>query len=213
MSLSAEWTSRAGDVDLAAEAPLPTRHGEFRTIVFRHRHDPQKEHVALVKGDVRGDQVLTRIHSECLTGEVLGSLKCDCAPQLEGALERIAALGRGLVVYLRQEGRGIGLANKVRAYALQARGFDTVDANLALHLPEDARRYDAAAALLERLGVSGVRLLTNNPEKVRALSALGIPVRERVPHVVDAHPLAQAYLETKRLRMQHALPQNLGDPS
>ena len=213
MTLSPDWSAKTPELELAAEAPLPTRHGEFRTIVFRHGNDPHKEHVALVKGDVRGDQVLTRIHSECLTGEVLGSLKCDCAPQLDGALARIAEVGRGVVVYLRQEGRGIGLANKVRAYALQARGLDTVDANLALHLPEDARRYDAAAALLERLGVTGVRLLTNNPDKVRALAVLGIPVRERLAHVVDAHPLAHAYLETKRLRMQHALPLNLGDPS
>jgi GTP cyclohydrolase II len=213
VSVSAGWSPSTVELDLAAEAPLPTRHGEFRTIVFRHESEPVKEHVALVRGDVQGDDVLVRVHSECLTGEVLQSLKCDCAPQLDAALARIAAEGRGVLVYLRQEGRGIGLANKVRAYALQARGLDTVDANLALSLPEDARRYDAAAALLSKLGVTGVRLLTNNPEKVRALAALGIPVRERLAHVVESHPLARGYLETKRQRMQHALPLNLGDPS
>jgi GTP cyclohydrolase II len=213
MSVTPACSPAAVELDFAAEAPLPTRHGEFRTIVFRHAHDPHKEHVALVKGDVRGDEVLARIHSECLTGEVLGSLKCDCAPQLDRALSLIATAGRGVVVYLRQEGRGIGLANKVRAYALQARGLDTVDANLALHLPEDARRYDAAAALLRQLGVKSVRLLTNNPEKVRALAALGVPVRERVAHVVASHPLAHSYLETKRLRMQHELPLTRGDAS
>ncbi len=147
-----------------------------------------------------------RVHSECLTSEVFGSLKCDCAAQLERALSRIAAEGRGVCVYLRQEGRGIGLANKIRAYALQGRGLDTVDANRALRLPDDARRYDAAADLLELLGVRSVRLLTNNPEKVSALTALGVRVVERLSHVVPSHPLSKAYLETKRTRMQHALP-------
>ena len=200
-------------ITVLAEAPLPTRHGEFRTLVFASPDDPTREHVALVRGSVEGDQVLTRVHSECLTGEILGSLKCDCAAQLDRALELIARAERGVLVYLRQEGRGIGLANKVRAYALQARGFDTVDANLALALPEDARRYDAAAALLRTLGVAGVRLLTNNPDKVSALEGLGVPVRERVPHVVDAHPLSHGYLETKRRRMQHLLPLRSGEPA
>jgi len=201
------------DIAILAEAPLPTRHGEFRTLVFVSPDDPNREHVALVRGDVGGDHVLSRVHSECLTGEILGSLKCDCAPQLERSLELIARAERGVLVYLRQEGRGIGLANKVRAYALQARGFDTVDANLALSLPEDARRYELAAALLRTLGVAGVRLLTNNPAKVRALEALGLPVRERLPLVVEAHPLSHAYLETKRRRMHHLLPLLSGDAS
>jgi GTP cyclohydrolase II len=200
-----------GGVELVAEAPLPTRHGEFRTCVFSERGGGAHEHVALVRGDVAGEDVLVRVHSECLTGEILGSLKCDCAPQLDAALARIAQEGAGVLVYLRQEGRGIGLANKVRAYALQARGFDTVDANLALDLPEDARRYDAAAQILRYLGVDSVRLLTNNPLKVDALNALGVPVRHRLAHVVDAHPLSHGYLETKRSRMQHLLPSNLGD--
>jgi GTP cyclohydrolase II len=193
-------------VHLMADAPLPTRHGEFRTLVFAEPETGVSDHVALVRGDVRGEDTLVRVHSECLTGEIFGSLKCDCAPQLDHALARIALAGRGVLVYLRQEGRGIGLANKVRAYALQARGYDTVDANLALELPEDAREYGAAAAILEHLGVESVRLMTNNPHKVEALAALGIPVRERLPHVVLADPLCRAYLETKRRRMSHVLP-------
>jgi GTP cyclohydrolase II len=198
-------------VELLAEAPLPTRHGDFRTLVFVDPALPNVEHVALVRGEVARNDVLCRVHSECLTGEILGSLKCDCAPQLDRALERIARDGSGVLVYLRQEGRGIGLANKVRAYALQARGFDTVDANLALELPEDARRYDVAAGVLRHLGVASVRLLTNNPHKVEALVGLGISVRERVSHVVSAHPLSHAYLSTKRRRMQHLLPTNPGE--
>ena len=134
---------------LLAEAMVPTRHGLFRFVVFRHAEDPTKEHVAIVSGDVTGDDVLVRVHSECMTGEVFGSLKCDCAAQLEHALDAIGQAGRGVVIYLRQEGRSIGLANKIRAYALQAGGADTVDANRALGLPDDARRYDAAAAILD----------------------------------------------------------------
>jgi GTP cyclohydrolase II len=197
---------RPDDIVFTGEALLPTRHGEFRTLVFHEARDPSKEHVAVIRGDVTGTGVLVRIHSECLTGEVLGSLKCDCGAQLERALESVALAGRGLVVYLRQEGRGIGLGNKLRAYALQAQGLDTVEANLALDLPEDARTYDAAAALLRELGVGSVRLMTNNPRKVRGLEALGVPVVERVPHVVFSHPLSHGYLETKRTRMEHVLP-------
>jgi GTP cyclohydrolase II len=189
-----------------AEASLPTRHGSFRCIVFRHPAEPRKEHVALVRGDVSGEGVLARIHSECLTSEVFGSLRCDCAAQLDLALARVADEDRGVVVYLRQEGRDIGLANKIRAYALQARGLDTVDANRALGLPDDARTYGAASGMFSALGVRSVRLMTNNPEKVRALRSLGIRVAARVPHVVAAHTESAAYLETKRFRMNHALP-------
>jgi GTP cyclohydrolase II len=198
-------------LEFAAEAPIPTRHGAFRTCVFVEPDAPSREHVALVLGDVARSDVLCRVHSECLTGEILGSLKCDCASQLDLALARIAHEGSGVLVYLRQEGRGIGLANKVRAYALQARGFDTVEANLALELPEDARCYDAAAGILGLLGVESVRLLTNNPLKVQALVSLGIPVTERLPHVVAAHPLSHAYLATKRCKLQHLLPTNPGE--
>jgi GTP cyclohydrolase II len=191
---------------MLAEAPLPTRHGSLRCVVFALAHAPAQQHVALIAGDVQGDDVLVRVHSECLTSEAFGSLKCDCREQLDGALSRIGELGRGVVVYLRQEGRGIGLANKVRAYALQACGLDTVDANRALGLPDDARSYDAAALVLKELGVSSVRLLSNNPEKVTALDALGVTVTERVPLVISARAESAAYLEAKRTRMQHALP-------
>jgi len=194
---------------LDAESTIPTWHGDFRCVVFRHRSEPEKEHVALIHGDVEGSDVLVRVHSECLTGEAFGSLKCDCALQLDLALARIGREGRGLVVYLRQEGRDIGLTNKIRAYALQSRGFDTVDANRALDLPVDARRYDAAAALLRRLKVDGIRLMTNNPDKLLALRNLGVSVRERVPHVVFSYPESAAYLDTKRRRMHHALPPEL----
>src|SRR5262249_44509033 len=149
-----------------AETDLPTRWGVFRISVVRWGAELDKEHVALQMGDIRGADVLVRVHSECMTSEVLGSLKCDCAEQLDSALHRIARTRRGLLIYLRQEGRGIGLSNKIRAYALQARGLDTVDANRALGLPDDARRYDAAAAVLSHFGVRSIRLMTNNPAKV-----------------------------------------------
>lgn len=188
---------------LEAEATVPTRHGAMRLIVFRWGQE--RDHVAIVSGDPAGEDILVRVHSECMTSEVFGSLKCDCAQQLDCAMAAIAAEGCGVVVYLRQEGRGIGLANKIRAYALQERGADTVDANRALGLPDDARRYDAAAGLLEALGVRSVRLLTNNPAKVRALTALGVTVCSRVPIRVRAHALAQDYLRTKAARMHHEI--------
>jgi GTP cyclohydrolase II len=192
-----------------AEAVVPTRHGVLRMAVFRERDDPAREHVALIAGDVRADDVLVRVHSECMTSEVFGSLKCDCAEQLEIALGSIVRESPGVVLYMRQEGRSIGLANKIRAYALQARGLDTVDANRALGLPDDARRYDGAAAMLAHLGVRSVRLLTNNPDKVDALRRLGVDVRGREPIVVDPNPTSLAYLEAKRQRMRHHLPDHL----
>ena len=194
---------------LVASATIPTRHGQFETLVFHALDDDDevKEHVALVRGHVEGATDLpVRIHSECLTSEVFGSLKCDCKDQLEAALGEIARRGAGAVLYLRQEGRGIGLANKIRAYALQSRGHDTVDANRLLGLPDDARRYDVARDMLEHLGVASVRLMTNNPEKVRALEALGVDVTGRLPLVVPANPHSVGYLQTKRARMAHALP-------
>ncbi|MEW5848007.1 MAG: GTP cyclohydrolase II [Myxococcota bacterium] len=199
-------TPEASDVEIAAEAPLPTRHGNFRMIVFRHVLEPHLEQVVMALGDLRGDDVLVRVHSECMTSEVFGSLKCDCADQLERALQQVAQEGRGAVIYLRQEGRGIGLANKVRAYALQARGVDTVDANRVLGLPDDARRYDAAAAVLRELGVRSIRLMTNNPSKVDALRELGVEVRGRVPVLVALNPLSHAYVAAKRDRMNHLIP-------
>jgi GTP cyclohydrolase II len=195
-----------------AEAPLPTAYGEFRVIVFRYR-DPDAhpglsdEHLALVMGDVGdGEPVPVRVHSECLTSEVLGSLKCDCKEQLETAQATIGRCGRGVVLYLRQEGRGIGLANKIRAYALQAEGADTVEANERLHLPVDARQYDVAAAILRHLGVASVSLMTNNPEKIESLGRLGIPVVARIPVHIPVNQHSEGYLKVKRDRMRHELP-------
>ncbi len=195
-----------------AEAPIPTRHGLFEMHVFRWddgmaRYGLSNEHLALVVGDVRGRrQVPVRVHSECLTSEVFGSLKCDCREQLERAQAEIAKRGVGVVLYLRQEGRGIGLANKIRAYALQAAGADTVEANELLHLPVDARQYDVAAEMLAALGVSSVQLMTNNPEKVIQLQRLGVKVEGRIPTVIAPNPFSARYLEVKRRRMQHDLP-------
>ena len=161
----------------------------------------------MVMGDVKGKRhVPVRVHSECLTSEVFGSLKCDCREQLERAQSEIAKRGFGVLLYLRQEGRGIGLANKVKAYALQAEGADTIEANELLHLPVDARSYDVAAAMLRELGVESVELLTNNPEKVNALTRLGITVEKRVPVLIAANPFSASYLEVKRRRMAHDLP-------
>jgi GTP cyclohydrolase II len=197
-----------------ARAPIPTRFGHFELRVYRW-DDPDahpalsREHCALVMGDLAGrSDVPVRVHSECLTSEVLGSLKCDCRGQLERAQADIARRGYGAVLYLRQEGRGIGLANKVRAYALQANGADTVEANEQLHLPVDARSYDVAAAMLKELGVASVELMTNNPAKVEALSRLGVQIARRLPVLVPATPFSAGYLETKRRVMQHHLPSN-----
>ena len=191
-----------------AASPLPTRHGTFTTHVFAEQTDDgfEKEHVVLVYGDIAGDDVPVRVHSECMTSEVFGSLKCDCKEQLEHALAEIARRGFGAVIYLRQEGRGIGLANKIRAYELQAKGHDTVDANRMLGLPDDARKYDVAADLLQHFGVESVILLTNNPEKVSGLRALGVDVKGRIPVIVPANPFSAGYLEAKRTRMRHELP-------
>jgi GTP cyclohydrolase II len=194
-----------------ASAELPTRFGLFETHVFRTTEpgdgDCFKEHVALVYGDIRGQAALpVRIHSECMTSEVFGSLKCDCKEQLDHAFSEIARRGAGAVLYLRQEGRGIGLANKIRAYELQAQGHDTVDANRLLGLPDDAREYHAAAHMLEHFDVKSVLVMTNNPAKVSALAALGVAVDGRIPVIVPPNPFSRQYLETKRARMAHELP-------
>lgn len=185
---------------------LPTAWGEFE---LHGMIDPSTghEHAALSMGPIAdGMPVLTRVHSECLTGDTLFSLKCDCGPQLQGGLRAIAAEGRGVLLYLRQEGRGIGLVNKIRAYALQQAGADTVEANRLLGLPDDARDYAVAAALLDKLGVRAVKLLTNNPAKVEALQALGIEVAERVPLRTPSNRHNRAYLQTKTERMGHWRP-------
>ncbi|WP_205229601.1 GTP cyclohydrolase II [Azospira oryzae] len=193
-------------VALVASCELPTPWAVFRLHGFQETASG-KEHLALTLGQV-GDGVpaLTRLHSECLTGDGLFSLRCDCGPQLEAALAAIAKEGRGVLLYLRQEGRGIGLLDKLRAYALQDQGLDTVDANRALGLPDDARDYGVAAAMLNTLGVPAVCLMTNNPAKVSALTARGVNVTERVPHVAGRGPRNQDYLETKAARMGHLLP-------
>ena len=200
---------------LVASAKIPTRHGQFDTHVFSSQDESGdvKEHVALVYGDIRGrSDVPVRMHSECITSEVFGSLKCDCKDQLEAALAEVASRGAGAVLYLRQEGRGIGLANKIRAYALQSKGADTVDANRLLGLPDDARRYDVARDMLAHFDVKSVRLMTNNPEKVKALEALGVTVTGRLPVIIEANPHSVAYLQTKRSRMAHALPERFELP-
>ncbi|MCB9659747.1 MAG: GTP cyclohydrolase II [Sandaracinaceae bacterium] len=188
-----------------ADAQLPTEYGELRCVVFADKATGL-EHVALYTGDIAESAgLLTRVHSECLTGEVFHSLKCDCREQLDLALRRVGDAGQGLVLYLRQEGRGIGLGNKIRAYAKQDEGYDTVDANRVLGFDDDLRRYDIAAAMLADLGVRSVRLMTNNPEKVSGLEAEGVMVTERVDHVVEAHEHNRDYLATKRARMGHLL--------
>jgi 3,4-dihydroxy 2-butanone 4-phosphate synthase/GTP cyclohydrolase II len=198
-----------------SEARLPTPHGEFRVVVYRTGMPAgpggsavgvgPEEHVAMVMGDIRGGGVLTRVHSSCFTGEVLGSLRCDCRAQLDAALERIGREGRGVVVYLVQEGRGIGLGNKVRAYHLQDDGADTVDANLALGLPVDNREYGIGAQILVDLGITTMRLLTNNPAKYGGLEGYGLEIVERVGLQSTPNPENIAYLRTKQRRLGHLL--------
>lgn len=188
-----------------ARAALPSRFGDFRIVAFENLDDG-KDHVAIVKGDLAGARdVVTRVHSECLTGDALASLRCDCRDQLELALETIGGLERGLVLYLRQEGRGIGLCNKVRAYELQDQGLDTVEANVALGFRDDERDYRVAAEMLACLEVESIRLLTNNPSKVGQLRTLGIDVADRVAHEVPPTAHNQRYLATKRSKSGHLL--------
>jgi GTP cyclohydrolase II len=190
-------------VERYAEAKLPTRFGPFRVVVYREL-DSDKEHLAVIAGEVEGaTDLLVRVHSECLTGEVLHSLKCDCRDQLDLALDRIQRQGKGAVLYLRQEGRGIGLGNKIRAYAKQDEGLDTVDANLALGFEDDQRGYLMAADMLRDLGVQSVALMTNNPRKVQGLENAGIEVSRREPHEVEAHEHNRDYLKTKQARLGH----------
>ena len=199
-------------VDQAADTRLPTEFGDFRALGFRSRLDGI-EHVALVYGEIGdGEDLLVRVHSECLTGDVFGSRRCDCGPQLHAALRRVAAEGRGVVLYMRgHEGRGIGLVHKLQAYALQDEGHDTVDANLALGMPADARDYGTGAQILYDLGVRSMRLLTNNPAKRAGLEGYGLSITERVGLEIEAHADNVDYLRTKRDRMGHDLPQDL-DP-
>lgn len=188
-----------------SEADVPTHRGVLRTVVFRDRRNG-REHVALVVGDVAGQEgVPVRVHSECLTSEVFGSLKCDCKQQLDRALDFITQAGCGVVLYLRQEGRGIGLGNKIKAYALQAKGYDTYEANRQLGFADDLRSYDIAAEMLRSLDVGSVDLITNNPLKIAGLVEEGIPVRRRIPSRTEHNPHNVGYLKTKRERTGHLI--------
>ena len=195
----------SGRLKIAARARLPVAGAEDAEIVAFRTPEAAGEHIALFIGQPTGAPPLVRLHSECLTGDVLGSLKCDCGPQLHAAIHEIAASGWGVLLYLRQEGRGIGLVNKLRAYALQDQGFDTVDANTRLGFAIDARDFGVAARMLTMLGQDKVRLLTNNPEKVAGLEAAGVTVLERVPHHLPPNPHNARYLATKRDRTGHQL--------
>ena len=207
---SPERRASANRIRFEAEAKLPTTHGDF---TVRGYYDVQTtaDHVAIIAGNPTGENVLVRMHSECITGEAFGSLKCECGPQLEGALDAISKSPEGgVVIYLRgQEGRGIGLLNKLKAYALQEQGLDTVDANLALGLPSEAREYGAAVAILNDLGITSVKLLTNNPAKRRYLEDAGVKVNETVPLIVGLAAQNAGYLDAKRDRMGHMIPANL----
>ncbi|MEN8144485.1 MAG: bifunctional 3,4-dihydroxy-2-butanone-4-phosphate synthase/GTP cyclohydrolase II [Gemmatimonadota bacterium] len=192
-------------VHRVAEASLPTTHGDFRVVGYRNDVDG-REHVALVRGDVReADDVLVRVHSKCLTGDVFGSCRCDCGPQLQAAMRLASEEGAGVIVYLDQEGRGIGLLNKLRAYELQDRGADTVEANETLGFPPDLRNYGIGAQILADLGLRRIRLMTNNPKKLSGLEGFGLEIVGRIPLEVDAEDPSREYLETKRDRMGHLL--------
>ncbi len=194
------------DLEIYGHARLPTRAGLFEVVSFRRRGGANLDDVALVRGELRGaSAVPTRIHSECLTGDVFGSVRCDCRDQLELALARIVAAPAGLLLYLRQEGRGIGIAEKIRAYRLQDEGLDTVEANVHLGFDDDLRSYEVAAGMLRALGVASVELHTNNPRKVTGLTDLGIVVSGRVPLAAAPRPENAEYLDTKRRKSGHHL--------
>ncbi|MCD2518684.1 GTP cyclohydrolase II [Massilia sp. G4R7] len=192
-------------LDYVTSCALPTPWAQFTLHAFVE-HTTGKEHLAMVLGDIGdGEPVLARVHSECLTGDVLFSQRCDCGAQLEGALQRIAQEGRGILLYLRQEGRGIGLLNKIRAYRLQEAGADTVEANLQLGFHADARNYELCLPMLAQFGVRKLRLMTNNPRKIDALTRLGIEVTDRVPLLVNRNAYNNSYLNTKQAKLGHMM--------
>lgn len=195
-------------VQRVAEAKLPALYGEFTAIAYKSVIDSD-EHVAMVKGEINGDEpILVRVHSECLTGDVFGSLRCDCGDQLAMAMQAIASEGRGVFLYMRQEGRGIGLHNKIKAYALQDKGMDTIEANEELGFAPDLREYDVSAQILLDLGVRNMRLLTNNPKKIVGLDIYGLRIVETVPIMAPATAENMHYLETKREKLGHLI--NIG---
>lgn len=190
-------------VRIEAIAELPSRFGDFHIVAFWNNRDA-KEHVAIIKGEIlEAEDVPVRLHSECLTGDVIGSLRCDCRDQLEAALKMIGGMDQGMVLYLRQEGRGIGLINKIRAYSLQDQGMDTVEANLALGFRDDERDYAVAAHMLHSLKVKSIRLITNNPSKIEQLTQYGVKVNGRIPHLMEPNEHNRFYLETKAAKSGH----------
>jgi GTP cyclohydrolase II len=192
-------------VNIAAIAELPSRFGQFHIVAFYNNKDG-KEHVAIVRGDVtNSENVPVRVHSECLTGDVIGSLRCDCRDQLESALIMIGKMDKGILLYMRQEGRGIGLINKIRAYGLQEHGYDTVEANMALGFRDDERDYSVAAHMLMSLKVKSIQLITNNPKKIEDLTCNGIIVTGRIPHIMEPNDYNRFYLETKALKSGHLI--------
>ena len=192
-------------INLVAVADLPSLYGDFKILGFANNKD-HRDHIAVVKGDVFGEEkVLTRLHSSCLTGDALGSMRCDCGPQLHTALSLIEEEGLAVLLYMQQEGRGIGLVNKIKAYQLQDAGYDTYDANLHLGFEPDERDYEVSAAMLRKLGVKSVRLLTNNPDKMKQLSSFGVEIAERVPLELPTHEHDRDYMETKKKRFGHQL--------
>lgn len=192
-------------VRIAAIADLPSRFGQFHVVAFYNNRDDQ-DHAAFVHGDICGaEDVPVRLHSECLTGDAVGSLRCDCRDQLETALRRIGEMDKGILLYMRQEGRGIGLLNKIRAYGLQDHGYDTVEANIALGFRDDEREYSLAAHMLHSLKVKSIRLMTNNPRKIADLTQHGVVVTERIPLIIPPNPYNQFYLETKATKSGHLI--------
>ncbi len=196
---------------IVALADFPSKYGSFRVVAFENNKDG-KDHIMVVKGDiVGGENVLARVHSSCVTGDVLGSLRCDCGDQLKKGLEMIEKEGRGVLVYMQQEGRGIGLTNKIKAYMYQDRGVDTYDANLLLGFPPDLRQYELAAAMLKKFGISSIRLLTNNPQKIHDLEQLGVKITERIPIEIPPNSFNRYYLETKKDKFEHLLSLDVDD--
>ena len=205
MQDNAALPDNAALLDYVTSCTLPTPWAQFTLHAFVE-HSTGKEHLAMTLGDIKdGEPPLARIHSECLTGDVMFSQRCDCGAQLEGALQKIAAEGRGILLYLRQEGRGIGLVNKIRAYRLQEAGADTVEANLQLGFHADARNYELVLPMLQQFGIEAVRLMTNNPRKIAALEKLGIKVADRVPLLVNRNAFNTGYLDTKQAKLGHMM--------